>query len=78
LRDTTVESGIAVPSTWSEEQLLKRHGQFMTRESVTRHLECVRNEGNLDVYHDRRTGQELYVGRAPDLPKHPTFEREVR
>jgi hypothetical protein len=66
LMGTPMESGIAVPAGWSQEQSVKRSGQLLAPEQVSEHLEFVRCDGHLDVYRDRRTGQEWYHSRVGD------------
>jgi tetratricopeptide (TPR) repeat protein len=48
------------PPGWS----LERPLQWMSAEEARRRLEFVRSQDDLDVYRDKATGQELYVGRT--------------
>jgi hypothetical protein len=48
------------PVGWDNERSL----QYLTPAEVKERLEFVRTEGNVEVYRDKLTGQELYVGRT--------------
>jgi tetratricopeptide (TPR) repeat protein len=52
------------PAGWNAERPM----QPMSPEEAKRRLELVRSEDSIDVYRDRETGQELYVGRAAPNP----------
>lgn len=48
------------PAGWNAERPM----QQLSEEEMKRRMEFVRSENNVDVYRDRTTGQELYVGRV--------------
>lgn len=60
---STVES-VAVPASWNFANSLTARHRFILTEQVDDELEFLRREDGVDVYRDRRTGQELYVGRT--------------
>jgi tetratricopeptide (TPR) repeat protein len=67
----TARGNLHAPAGWNAERPL----QQMSAEEARRRLEFLRSEGNVDVYRDRTTGQELYVGRTaatagPDRARH--------
>lgn len=51
---------VVAPLGWSPE----RHVQLMSMENVRERLEFVRTDGQVDVYRDKTSGQEFYVGRT--------------
>jgi tetratricopeptide (TPR) repeat protein len=56
----TKRGDLHAPSGWNAD----RSVQYLTAEEAKERLEFVRSEGNVDVYRDRTTGQEYYVGRT--------------
>src|SRR5262249_39610412 len=60
----TNRGDLHAPAGWNPEQCV----QQMSSEEVKRRLEFLRSEGNVDVYRDKATGQELYVGRTGSTP----------
>lgn len=56
----TKRGDLHAPAGWNAE----RRVQQMSWEEVKRRLEFIRTEGNVDVYREKTTGQELYVGRT--------------
>lgn len=61
----TNRGDLHAPANWSAERSAL---QQMSPEEVKRRLEFVRSEGGVDVYRDRTTGQEYYVGRVAPGP----------
>lgn len=61
--------GLAVPANWSYANSLSARYRFVPTENLNQELEFVRHENGVDVYRDRRTGQELYVGRPQGDPR---------
>lgn len=57
------EMTIAVPNGWDYETSLSINGRFTPTEQMKDRLEFLRGEDNMDVYLDRDTGKEVYVGR---------------
>jgi hypothetical protein len=55
---------VAVPADWNFEHSLTARHRFVPTDQMNDQLEFVRRENGIDVYRDRRTGQELYVGRT--------------
>lgn len=60
---TSIE-GVAVPAHWRFESSLTARHRFVPTEQLNDQLEFVRRENGVDVYRDRTTGQEFYVGRT--------------
>jgi tetratricopeptide (TPR) repeat protein len=56
----TNRGDLHAPAGWNAE----RRVEWISSEEAKRRLEFVRAGGNVDVYRDRMTGQELYVGRS--------------
>ena len=52
------------PANWNAERPM----QQMSAEEAKRRLEFVRSQDNVDVYRDKETGKELYVGRTAPQP----------
>ncbi len=53
---------VMTPDGWCyEDSLSARHG-FVPNEAVAEEMEFVRHESGLDVFRDRRTGKQVYVG----------------
>lgn len=60
----TAVQTVAVPAQWNFATSLTARHRFILTDQIDDELEFVRRENNVDVYRDRRTGQELYVGRT--------------
>jgi tetratricopeptide (TPR) repeat protein len=56
----TDRGDLHAPAGWNPERRL----QQMSPEEIKQRLEFLRSEGHVDVYRDKTTGQELYVGRT--------------
>jgi tetratricopeptide (TPR) repeat protein len=74
----TQRGDLHAPAGWSPDRQL----QPMSAEEIKRRLDFVRSEGNVDVYRDKTTGQELYVGRTastsdPDKARHDQLYRQA-
>lgn len=61
------------PAGWSAE----RRVQQMSAEEARERLEFVRSDGNVDVYRDKITGQEWYVGRTAMAEQDATRHRDL-
>jgi tetratricopeptide (TPR) repeat protein len=59
----TNRGDLHAPAGWSPEGRL----QQMSAEEIQRRLEFIRTDGKVDVYRDKTTGQELYVGRTVSI-----------
>jgi len=55
---------LITPPDWTYDQSLSSSYCFVPVEHVPRTMKFLRHEGALDVYLDRATGQEMYVGRT--------------
>jgi tetratricopeptide (TPR) repeat protein len=73
----TPTGNLHAPPGWSFEKAL-RH---VSGEEARERLEFVRREANVDVYRDKTTGQEVYVGRttdpAPDQSRHDQLYKQA-
>ena len=73
----TDRGDLHAPATWNAGQDL----QFFSPEEAERRLEFLRSEGGVDVYRDRATGRELYVGRTsppkPEQSRHDSLYRQA-
>jgi hypothetical protein len=56
---------IFVPDGWLYEKSLSAKHRFVEAEELSKSLQFVRSETGVDVYRDRETGRELYIGRSP-------------
>jgi hypothetical protein len=54
---------VALPADWRFENSLTARHRFVETERLSEEMEFVRSENGVDVYRDRVTGQEFYVGR---------------
>lgn len=59
-----LQMSLATPIGWVYETSLSANTRFVPTEEITDKLQFVRHEDGSDVYFDRSTGQELFVGRA--------------
>jgi len=55
---------VICPEGWQFENSLSAKPRFVRSEDVPAKLTFLRHEGALDVYLDRETGKEVYVGRT--------------
>jgi len=53
-----------LPDGWSFDQSLSSQFSFVPEGFEAEFMDFVRRENNLEVYVDRRTGKEVYLGRA--------------
>ncbi len=60
---------LVTPEGWSYEQSLSADYKFVPNGQVEQELEFLRNEDCVDVYMDRSTGREVFVGRPEVSPK---------
>ena len=60
------EMTLAVPGGWAYADSLSARFQFIETEEIRDKLEFLRHENGLDVYLERSTGKELYMGRTDD------------
>lgn len=59
----TKRGDLHAPTGWNAEKRM-RH---LSLEEIQQRLEYIRSDGNVDVYRDKTTGQELYVGRTGSI-----------
>ncbi len=74
----TERGDVHAPAGWSADRAL----QHMTAAEMKERLEFVRSDGNVDVYRDKTTGQELYLGRtaapsAQEIARHDDLYRQA-
>jgi hypothetical protein len=55
---------LATPPGWTYEESLSRRFSFVATERLNERLEFLRSEGGMDVFLDRETGKEVFVGRG--------------
>jgi len=55
---------VFMPTNWKFERSLSASFHFVPAEDVANRLKFLRHEGNVDVYLDTQTGQELFMGRT--------------
>jgi len=55
---------IVTPDGWKYEGSLSASHGFVANEDVNKNLEFLRSENGVDVYLDKNTGKEVYVGRT--------------
>lgn len=60
--DTRLE--FAVPDGWNFQNSLTRDHNFIPNENVRERLELIRHENGVDVFRDRSSGKEVYMGRT--------------
>lgn len=66
---------LVAPAGWEPKKL-----NYMTAEEIREQLEYVRTDDNVQVYRDKTTGQEVYVGRTeehPDEQRHDELYRQA-
>lgn len=57
-------TGVDAPEGWTYEGSLSARFTYVASGSVPTELELVRREGGTEVYRDRRSGKEVYMGRT--------------
>jgi len=55
---------IALPEGWNYENSLSHNFTFFESDSIPEPLEFVRHENGIDIYSNKKTGEEKYVGRT--------------
>ncbi len=55
---------INYPDEWKFEGSLSDSGRFAANEDVDKYLEYLRTENGVDVYRDKTTGKQVYIGRT--------------
>jgi hypothetical protein len=55
---------IAAPDGWTPENSLSHKHRFVTSEAVADKMEFLRRENDVDVYLEKETGKEVFVGRT--------------
>jgi hypothetical protein len=60
----STESVVITPEDWTFEQSLSSSFGFVSNEHADKSLTLVRQQDGLEVYHNRLTGKEVFVGRA--------------
>jgi hypothetical protein len=55
---------IFTPDGWKYEGSLSASHGFVPNESIKKDLEYLRTENGIDVYLDKTSGREVYVGRT--------------
>jgi len=60
---------LATPIGWRYEESLSAHHTFVANEDMKEKLEFLRRERNVDVYVDRSTGKEVFIGRTDEPVK---------
>ena len=62
----STDKSIALPDGWRFENSLSASHTFVPTEKIDESLDFKRHENGLDVYVDRKTGKEIFVGRTAD------------
>ena len=62
----STDKSIAFPDGWRFEHSLSASHTFVPTEKVDESLDFKRHENGVDVYTDRNTGKEIFVGRTAD------------
>lgn len=57
---------IAVPSGWQFENSLSAQFTYIPNEEASERVEFLRHENGVDVFLDKQTGEEVYMGRLKD------------
>jgi len=55
---------IHIPEGWKFEGSLSDSGHFVPNQDIDKNLEYLRSENGVDVYLDKTTGKEVYIGRT--------------
>jgi hypothetical protein len=55
---------VVTPNGWKYEGSLSASHGFVSNDDANKNLEFLRNENGVDVYLDKTTGEEVYVGRT--------------
>ena len=58
------ENVLALPDGWSFEESLSASPGFVPRGHFDQTLEFLRNEDGLEVYRNKETGKEIFIGRS--------------
>jgi hypothetical protein len=58
------ENAVCFPGGWTFEKSLSRNAEFQPGVEPGENYEFLRVENGLDVYRDRTTGREVYIGRT--------------
>jgi hypothetical protein len=58
--------GLAVPAGWRYEDSLSHNGQHISETEAIKNLEFLRSENGVEVYWNKITNKEVYVGRKID------------
>jgi hypothetical protein len=59
----SADEELQVPSGWTYERSMSRHGNARKDTNALNDLEFVRTDDGVDVFRDRKTGQLMYVAR---------------
>ena len=54
---------IAMPEGWNYDNSLSQNFTFVESDSLPEQMEFIRHENGIDIYRDKKTGKEKYVGR---------------
>lgn len=57
-------NGVFTPESWNIRNCLSRNYQFVPTEKMKERLELIRHENGQDVFRERATGKEFYMGRT--------------
>lgn len=57
---------LATPQDWTWEHSLSASPGFVSKEDMKENLRFLRHEDGMDVYHDNKTGKEVFVSRSGD------------
>ena len=60
----TSDNKLVCPGGWSYQNSLSRNSEFHPGVEPNQNYEFLRTENGLDVYRDRTTGRELFIGRT--------------
>lgn len=63
LRIPATDMTLATPESWTYEESLSAKFRYVGDDEIDDQLDFVRHEDGRDVYRDRATGREVYVGR---------------
>ena len=61
-------SELFTPRSWDIRSSLTRNYQWITNEKTRERLELIRHENGVNVFRDRSTGKEVYLGHTSPLP----------
>jgi len=63
LKDSSITQ-VSCPTGWSFENSLSKKTEYFDKEKISTKLKFLRKEGDQDVYLDKETGKEVFVGRT--------------